>query len=157
VEISEDQIQPHAGLLLHVHAQIRVPLKYDWETIQRKIEDRIFERFGYASMQLGESIYASEMIETIQQVPEVQTVALKQFVGLSAGDGAAGSTEPSRLSNTGGLGGDQGAPESAAKNSPKSHDSTKPIPLYDIVRVFEHEICYVDRSVRSTVLVERMP
>lgn len=153
VEISDDQIQPHAGLLLHVHAQVRVPLKYDWETIQRKIEDRIFERFGYASMQLGESIYASEMIETIQQVPEVQTVELKQFVGLSAGDGS-GATEPSRLNNAGAIGSDSAASTSPANNG--GNNATRNT-LNEQVRVFEHEICYVDRAVRSTVLVERLP
>ncbi|MEI8211030.1 MAG: baseplate J/gp47 family protein [Planctomycetota bacterium] len=143
IEIRPDQIQPHSGLLLHLYAQVSVPRKYDWAEIQRKIEDRIFERFGYSSRQLGQSIHASDVIETIQRVREVQYVVLNRLIGLSAGD-AGTATADSRIASTGIDDGSNPKPESKLQ-------------LFETVTVFNNEICYVDRAVKSTVLVERLP
>lgn len=67
-------------LLLIVSANVRLMPDYLWESVESQIRSRLLDSFGFERRDLGQDVYAAEVIATIQQTPGVAFVDL-DFLG----------------------------------------------------------------------------
>jgi predicted phage baseplate assembly protein len=64
---------------LAIAANVKVDPDYQWETLEPKVRAALLARFGFARMDLGRSVFASDAIAAIQCLPGVVYVDLDVF------------------------------------------------------------------------------
>jgi hypothetical protein len=80
-------------LLLIVSARVRVLPDYRWESVEPQIRGALLETFGFERRELGQDVYAAELIAAIQRTPGVAYVDLDFLGNLSEAD----SLDPVKL------------------------------------------------------------
>ncbi len=64
---------------LAISANVKVDPDYQWETLEPKIRAALLARFGFARMELGRTVFASDAFAAIQSLPGVVYVDLDVF------------------------------------------------------------------------------
>ena len=130
---AEVTVKPHKGLLLHIRAGVRIDARYEWEPVEAAIKLALIKRFGYAAMNLGQEVLASEVIQVIQSVKNVNYAILQELVALAT------DTER-KLDPT-------------ARRSSSSSQNGNQVAVARVT-VFSNEVCYIDDIVSSSVQLE---
>jgi len=65
--------------LLVIRAGVRVQPDYQWESVEPKIRTALLDAFGFDRRELGQGIYLSEVISTIQNVEGVEFVLMEML------------------------------------------------------------------------------
>lgn len=112
------QIQTREPMLLIIKANIRLNPDYLWEKVEPKIRNAMLETYGFERRDLGQSVFLSEIISTIQRVTgvvyvdvdtlekmdgtartdEVNTkMNLKEFIPVNKARNQQGSIYPAQL------------------------------------------------------------
>lgn len=68
------QVQMRELMLLLIVASIRILSDYQWESVEPRIRQRLLDTFSFERRELGQAVFLSEVISTIQQVPGVAYV-----------------------------------------------------------------------------------
>ncbi|MBF2065993.1 MAG: putative baseplate assembly protein [Calothrix sp. C42_A2020_038] len=66
-------------LLLVIGANLRISPDYQWESIVTKVHNTLLDTFSFEKRELGQSVFLSEVIFTIQNVPGVVYVDVDTF------------------------------------------------------------------------------
>jgi predicted phage baseplate assembly protein len=83
------QVARRELLLLVISARVKVDPDYKWESVEPKVRAALLDAFSFDRLQLGQSVFSSVVISTIQQVDGVSFVDLEVFDSVSEGTGAA--------------------------------------------------------------------
>jgi predicted phage baseplate assembly protein len=76
------KIEPRELLLLVIAAKVQILPDYLWETVVAQIRVALLETFSFDRRDLGQPVFLSEVIRTIQQVPGVAYVDVDTFGGI---------------------------------------------------------------------------
>ena len=68
------QVEMSELMLLLLVANICILPDYQWESVEPRIRQRLLDTFSFERRELGQAVFLSEMISTIQQVPGVAYV-----------------------------------------------------------------------------------
>lgn len=77
--------------LLVVEAKVRLLPDYNWENVEPQIRSSLLDSFGFERRELAQSVFASEVISSIQAIPGVAYLDLETFGALGAADLATGN------------------------------------------------------------------
>jgi len=77
--------------LLVIEARVRLLPDYNWENVEPQIRSMLLDTFGFERRELAQSVFASEVISSIQSIPGVAYVDLETFGALGAADLASGN------------------------------------------------------------------
>jgi predicted phage baseplate assembly protein len=66
------QVAVRELLLLVIVANVRVKALYAWESVERKVRDALLKTFSFERCELGQSVFLSDVLSTIQQVEGVE-------------------------------------------------------------------------------------
>jgi hypothetical protein len=106
------QVELRELLALVISANVRIMPDYQWESVEPKIRATLLDVFGFESRELGQTVYLSEVISTIQKVAGVSYVDVDLL----------GSLSESELSNT----------EQLEKKLKELTTTTKPAPYLPV-------------------------
>jgi hypothetical protein len=76
-------VQLRESIRLVLSARIRIHPDHRWEVVDQQIRERLLGEFGFEQRELGQTVFPSEIINTIQQVPGVVYVDLDTLGGLA--------------------------------------------------------------------------
>jgi len=68
------QVEMSELMLLLVVANIRILPDYQWESVEPRIRQRLLDTFSFEQRELGQAVFLSEVISTIQQVSGIAYV-----------------------------------------------------------------------------------
>ncbi|NDJ78011.1 MAG: hypothetical protein GYB65_17305, partial [Chloroflexi bacterium] len=85
---------PYQPLLVAVREAHQVALTarvarapdYLWDDVYARVHQALFDTFGFHRRELGQPVFASEIVDTIQRVPGVRYVDLERLFAMSPGD-----------------------------------------------------------------------
>jgi hypothetical protein len=69
-------------LMLVLQAKVKINPDYRWESVSNSLRERLLDTFGFASRELGEDAYLSELLSVMHQVPGVVFVDADAFGGI---------------------------------------------------------------------------
>lgn len=84
-------------IVLVISAGVQVLPDYQWASVEPNIRATLLDTFGFDRRDLGQSVYLSEVITAIQQVPGVSYVDVKSLEGISESDSLAADTLQKKL------------------------------------------------------------
>lgn len=87
------QVARRELLLLVISARVKVDPDHKWESVEPKVRAALLDAFSFDRRELGQSVFSSEVISTIQQVDGVSFVDLEIFDSVSESTGAADLTK----------------------------------------------------------------
>ena len=76
------QVEVRELVLLIINAQVQLLPDYLWEAVASQIRSKMLDAFSFERRELGQSVFLSEVISTMQQVPGVAYVDVDVFGGL---------------------------------------------------------------------------
>jgi hypothetical protein len=79
--------------MLVISARVKVDPDHKWESVEPKVRAALLDAFSFDRRELGQSVFSSEVISTIQQVDGVSFVDLEIFDSVSESTGAADLTK----------------------------------------------------------------
>jgi hypothetical protein len=91
------QVAVRELLLLVVSANVRLLPDYVWEKVAPQIRARMLEVFGFQARELGQDVFLSEVISTIQAVPGVAYVDVDSFGGIAERNADGSVRTPNEL------------------------------------------------------------
>ncbi len=77
------QLDARSLILLILSARIRISAAYLWEDVVTRVRSKILDTFGFSKRTLGQSVFFSEVLSTIQSVNGVEYVDVDGFGGVS--------------------------------------------------------------------------
>ena len=89
------QVAVRALVLLILGAGIHVDPDYQWSLVAPAVRAALLDRFGARRQQLGQPVYLSEVIATVQAVPGVEYLEVDTFTGVP------GDSTPEQLTGLG--------------------------------------------------------
>jgi predicted phage baseplate assembly protein len=72
-------------MLLTIHANVRVLPAYDWALVEPRIRATLLDAFGFARRDLGQDVFASEVVRVIHAVRGVEYVDLQALDAMNEG------------------------------------------------------------------------
>ncbi len=78
---------------LVISANVKIDSDYDWETLEPKIRAAVLQRFSFASVNLGDTLYLADAVATIQAVRGVLYVDIDVFDTISEAKATTSFTE----------------------------------------------------------------
>ncbi len=80
------QLEVRELMLLVIAANITIHPDYQWEIVAQKIRAVMLDTFSFARRELGQSVYLSEVISTMQNIAGVESVDVDLLQGISEED-----------------------------------------------------------------------
>jgi uncharacterized phage protein gp47/JayE len=69
-------------LMLVLQAKVKIHPDHRWEAVSKALRERLLDAFGFASRELGEDVYLSEVLSVMHRVPGVVYVDADAFGGI---------------------------------------------------------------------------
>ncbi len=77
------QVDTRELMLLVISANVKILGDYQWESVEPEIRTTLLDQFSFERRELGQDVFLSEVISTIQQVPGVAYVDVDVFNSVS--------------------------------------------------------------------------
>lgn len=77
------QVDTRELMLLVIGANVKVLPDYQWESVEPKIRKALLDQFSFEHRELGQDVFLSEVISTMQKIPGVAYVDVDVFNSLS--------------------------------------------------------------------------
>src|SRR5262249_22681757 len=94
-EYQQFLVKPRELMLMVISAKVRILPDYLWESVATNIRSAMLDTFGFERRDLGQSVFLSEVISGIQQVPGVAYVDVDVLDSVSESD----ASDADRLTN----------------------------------------------------------
>jgi LysM repeat protein len=89
------QVAVRALVLLVLGAGIHVGPDYEWPLVAAAVREALLDRFGARRQELGQPVYLSQVVATMQAVPGVDYLEVDSFAGIP------GDSTPEQLADLG--------------------------------------------------------